>query len=258
MAGAVAQVDGAEPPPPPPPPPSPSKGVSDWGTLLRLCAPDWSMLLFAFASLAVAASGDALLPALQATALNSVLYADSPVPLRQTLVRLGAVGIGTAIFTGIRGFIFWVTGSRLVARLRATLFEALLKQPQEFHDTQGPGELSTRIASDCVKLGDVLTLNVNIVLRQIIQSVVGLCIVFRVNAKLGALVLAGVVTRAAISSVRRPRVPERAEATLTLTLTLTLVGKGRRERGTHHVVAPEQRGRVEGPLSRTRTVMHLS
>lgn len=58
------------------------------------------------------------------------------------------------------------------------------------------------MASDCVKLGDVLTLNVNIVLRQIIQSVVGLCIVFKVNAKLGALVLGGVVARACISSVR--------------------------------------------------------
>lgn len=116
-------------PRPRPPPPRPT-GVSDWGTLLRLCAPDWPLLLLAFASLAAAASGDALLPALQATALNSVLYADSPVPLGHSLARLAVVGVGTALFTGVRGFIFWVTGSRLVARLRATLFEALIKQPQ--------------------------------------------------------------------------------------------------------------------------------
>lgn len=104
--------------------------MSDWATLLRLCAPDWPLLLLAFASLAAAASGEALLPALQATALNSVVYPDSPVPLGRSLRRLAAVGVSTALFTGVRGFIFWVTGSRLVARLRATLFEALIKQPQ--------------------------------------------------------------------------------------------------------------------------------
>ena len=38
---------------------------------------------------------------------------------------------------------------------------------QAFHDEQGPGDLSTRLATDCVKLGDVLSLNVNIVLRQV-------------------------------------------------------------------------------------------
>ena len=105
-----------------------------------------------------------------------------------SLLRLAGVGIGTALFTGIRGFIF-ACCARLVQRLRSTLFDALLKQPQAFHDEQGPGELSSRLATDCVKLGDVLSLNVNIVLRQIMQSLVGVSIVLRINRRLACLVL---------------------------------------------------------------------
>ena len=177
---------------------APAKKVkTPWKTLLSLCKPDAAPLVTAFVCLAVAASGDALLPALQGAALNAALglgtdAAGSLAQLRPALVRLAAVGLGTAVFTGIRGFCFWVCGARLVARLRATLFDALLAQPQAlhdehgrcrsmsstlaliatlvvqaFHDEQGPGDLSTRLATDCVKLGDVLSLNVNIVLRQV-------------------------------------------------------------------------------------------
>lgn len=132
-----------------------AKRATPWGTLLKLCKPDVPLLITAFVSLTIAASGDALLPALQGAALNTALGLETQThsSLRTALIQLVGVGIGTAIFTGLRGFAFWLCGARLVARLRATLFEALLSQPQAFHDDQGPGELSSRLATDCVKLG---------------------------------------------------------------------------------------------------------
>ncbi len=177
---------------------SPKKrGGTPWRTLLRLCKPDVPLLSVAFVSLTIAATGDALLPALQGAALNTALGLETQAhaSLRLALLQMVSVGVGTAIFTGLRGFTFWLCGARLVARLRATLFEALLQQPQAFHDGQGPGELSSRLATDCVKLGDVLSLNVNIVLRQIIQSLAGIAVVMRLNARLAALVLGGVAVR---------------------------------------------------------------
>lgn len=153
--------------------PAKKKRGTPWKTLFRLCKPDLPLLVVAFISLTIAASGDALLPALQGAALNTALGLETQghASLRGALLNLVGVGIGTALFTGIRGFAFWLCGARLVSRLRQTLFEALLKQPQAFHDDQGPGELSTRLATDCVKLGDVLSLNVNIVLRQVRDGV---------------------------------------------------------------------------------------
>ena len=178
--------------------------ADEWRTLLKLCKPDVPLLVVAFLALSLAATGEALMPALQGAAINSAMSIESgmmtmPGGLRASLLRLAGVGVATALFTGIRGFIFWLVGARLVQRLRATLFDALLKQPQAFHDEQGPGELSSRLATDCVKLGDVLSLNINIVLRQIMQSVVGVSIVLRINQKLAALVLLGVALRAVFS-----------------------------------------------------------
>lgn len=142
--------------------------ATEWSTLFRLCKPDAPLLAVAFASLTVAATGEALLPALQAAALNAALDpASAAAGLRPALFRLGGVGLLTAAFTGVRGYVFWLTGSRLVARLRTLLFTSLIGQPQHFHDEQGPGELSSRLATDCVKLGDVLSLNINIVARQV-------------------------------------------------------------------------------------------
>lgn len=181
--------------------PAANKRSTLWGTLFGLCKPDAPLLAVAFGSLAVAAIGEALLPALQAAALNAVLYGAAPSGLRSALLRLGGTGLLTSLFTGIRGYVFWITGSRLVARLRTLLFGSLIRQPQAFHDEQGPGELSSRLATDCVKLGDVLTLNVNIVLRQVLQSVAGLAVVARLNGRLAGIVVAGVAMRAALSQV---------------------------------------------------------
>jgi ATP-binding cassette subfamily B protein len=183
-----------------------SRAGTPWKTLLRLCKPDAPILAVSFVSLTLAATCDALLPALQGAALNTALGFDTvgaggPLSLRFALTQLAAVGCVSAIFTGVRGFFFWLCGARLVKRLRATLFQALLEQPQSFFDEQGPGELSTRLATDCVKLGDVLSLNVNIVLRQVIQSAAGIAIVCRLNLRLAAIVLAAVGLRACLSNV---------------------------------------------------------
>lgn len=145
--------------------------ASDWQILLSLCTRDLPLLLAAFVALCFAAAGDALLPQLQSEALNVLLYTEPSsvsTTLRTPLIKLLSVGVLTALFTGIRGFLFWLSGGRLVKRLRAALFSSLLTKPQTFYDTRGTGELSSRLSADCIKLSDVLSLNVNIVLRQVL------------------------------------------------------------------------------------------
>ena len=177
-----------------------------WDKLFLLTLPDLPLVLVAFAALALAALGDASVPALQAAALNAALgfqgtQSATGVNLAHALTSLAAAGAFTAIFTGIRGYLFWVSGSRLVSRLRLTLFQALLRQPQVFHDEHSAGELSSRLATDCVKLGDVLSLNINIVLRQVLQSSIGMGIVAQMNARLAAVVICGLFLRSLLTTV---------------------------------------------------------
>ena len=133
-----------------------------------LTQPDLHLVFLALIALSVAAIGEALMPALQGSALNAALKLPTTGGnLSEHLVRLTATGVVTAVFTGVRGLLFWTCGARLVARLRERLFLSLLCKQQAFHDEQSSGELSSRLATDCVKLGDVLSLNLNIVLRQV-------------------------------------------------------------------------------------------
>jgi ABC-type multidrug transport system fused ATPase/permease subunit len=142
---------------------------------------------------------------LQGTAINSALGLQTPggggstMSLQEALLNLAFVGVATAVATGMRGMLFWICGARLTSRLRNTIFTALLAQPIAFHDSQSAAALSSRLATDCVKLGDVLSLNINVILRQVWQSVLGVAIVAQMNLKLAALVLAGVAMRGVLS-----------------------------------------------------------
>jgi len=126
--------------------------ISPWPTLLRLTRPDALLVLAALIALVLAATGEAMLPGLQGAALNAALnlQPQGDVSLHEALKLLAVTGVFTALCTGIRGVLFWFAGARLVARLRSVLFDTLLKQPQAFHDEQSPGELSSRLATDCV------------------------------------------------------------------------------------------------------------
>ena len=173
--------------------------VSDWRTLCRLASADWPLILAAFGSLLLAAAGEVLTPQLQSATLNQALLGGA-TGLSAPLRKLAIVGTLTAVATGLRGYMFWICGAKLVARLRDALYASLLAKPQSFHDERAAGELSSRLSADCVRLGDVLSLNVNIVLRQLVQTAGGMAFVYRMNAKLAGLVLVGVFARSAWSA----------------------------------------------------------
>ena len=79
---------------------------NEWRTLFSLCRPDFALYVLAFAAMTFAALGDALLPQLQAAALNTILLESGGATV-SALHRLGLVGVGTALATGLRGFVFW-------------------------------------------------------------------------------------------------------------------------------------------------------
>lgn len=64
-----------------------------------------------------------------------------------------------------RGGIFTVIGARVNVRVRQLLFDSLISQEVAFFDSTKTGDLTSRLGSDCTKVGDQVTLNVNVFLR---------------------------------------------------------------------------------------------
>jgi ATP-binding cassette subfamily B (MDR/TAP) protein 9 len=73
------------------------------------------------------------------------------------------------ITSGLRGFIFTITSTNLIQRLRNTLFAAILKQDIEFFDQTKTGEITSRLSSDITTVGEAVSINLNIFLRSVVQ-----------------------------------------------------------------------------------------
>ena len=92
------------------------------------------------------------------------------------------------------------TGQRYVARLRCQLFNAIIKQEIAFFDVNRTGELTNRLASDTEVIQDLVTTNLSMLARYIVQIIGCLALMFVLSWNL-TLVLLAVVPPVAIGAV---------------------------------------------------------
>ena len=84
---------------------------------------------------------------------------------------------------------FNIAGERLVARVRKTLYVAIIKQDIGFFDANRTGELLNRLSSDATKMQSALTTNVSIGLRTTAQAIGALVFLFIISWKLTLLMM---------------------------------------------------------------------
>lgn len=59
----------------------------------------------------------------------------------------------------------------LCTAARYRLFGVLLREPASFHDVHEPGQLTSRLTSDCYAITRCIATNVNIALRNLVQVI---------------------------------------------------------------------------------------
>ncbi|CAN0435971.1 unnamed protein product [Ectocarpus sp. 12 AP-2014] len=116
--------------------------------------------------------------------IDNVVEGGGDSEFRRSAMYLVLAAVSCAIFSGIRGCIFSVVGARVNVRVRRRLFESLVRQEIGFFDTTKTGDLTSRLASDCTKVGDQVTLNVNVFLRNLVMVVVTLLFMFYLSWRL--------------------------------------------------------------------------
>ncbi|KAG7364293.1 ABC transporter [Nitzschia inconspicua] len=121
--------------------------------------------------------------------------------LLEAIVGLGVTSTLAALFTGIRGSLFWIGGCRANYNVRVKLHRSLLLQEAAFFDTNETGYLLSRLNSDVNKIGQVISYHVNVVLRQFAQFVFGSIYLIKISPKLSLWTFAGIVLVAWLSAV---------------------------------------------------------
>ncbi|KAL7551061.1 hypothetical protein ACHAWF_014259 [Thalassiosira exigua] len=161
--------------------------------LISLVGYDSSLLVPAFGNLIAGAFMSSVIPYFYSSCISCVASGE---PNRDKLLwALGGLGLShvlEAVFTGFRGALFWIAGTRANYNVRVKLHRNLLLQEAAFFDNTESGFLLSRLNNDVNKIGMVISFHVNIVLRQLAQFLFGSFFLVRIHPKLALGAFAGI------------------------------------------------------------------
>ncbi|CAM9813320.1 unnamed protein product [Ascophyllum nodosum] len=92
-----------------------------------------------------------------------------------------------------------MVGGSVNVRIRRKLFESLVSQEIGFFDNTKTGDLSSRLSNDCTKVGDQVTLNVNVFLRNLVMVLATLLFMFYLSWRLSLVAFVSVPTIVVVS-----------------------------------------------------------
>jgi ATP-binding cassette subfamily B (MDR/TAP) protein 9 len=107
----------------------------------------------------------------------------------------------TAVSSGLRGGIFTLVLSRFYIRVNKLLFGSIIRQEIAFFDKHRTGDIVSRLTSDTSKMGEQVTLNINVFLRNAVTAL-GVCVLmFHISWKLTIITLISIPVVAIISEM---------------------------------------------------------
>jgi ATP-binding cassette subfamily B protein len=107
----------------------------------------------------------------------------------RTMWFMVAVVAVQSVSIGLRIYLFSVAGERIVTRLRERLYGHVLSQEVAFFDERRTGELMSRLASDTTVLQTTVTVNVSMVLRNVLLGAGGIVLMIVTSPPLTLLML---------------------------------------------------------------------
>mmetsp|Transcript_24675 Transcript_24675/g.51677 ORF Transcript_24675/g.51677 Transcript_24675/m.51677 type:complete len:826 (+) Transcript_24675:275-2752(+) len=161
--------------------------------LIRLVGYDSSLLVPAFGYLTLGAFMSSIIPHYYSACISCVAAGEpNKLKLISSLCGLGVSHVMEALFTGFRGALFWIAGTRANYNVRVKLHRNLLLQEAAFFDSNETGFLLSRLNNDVNKIGMVISFHVNIVLRQLAQFFFGSVYLLKIQPKLAMVAFAGI------------------------------------------------------------------
>ena len=165
---------------------------------------DYSAYIVApsFAFLTLGALTTSIIPHYYAKCIQVVATLDpSPTQVCHALIGLAVSCTLGALFTGLRGSLFWIAGSRGNYQIRVKLHRNLLLQEAAFFDSTETGYLLSRLNNDVNKIGQVISYHVNVVCRQLAQFLFGSVYLIRISPELSLWAFGGIAVVAYVSAV---------------------------------------------------------
>ena len=178
--------------------------------LFQLARPERGLLAWGVVLLAIGSVTSLLYPQGMRVVIDAAMGA-IPAPIarlglsRSALVNWSALAMAVvallqAAAAAGRFYLFTIAGERTVTRLRSDLYRRILDQEVAFFDAERTGELMNRLSGDATILQSAVSANISMALRNLVQALGGMVLLFVTSPILAAMML-GVVPAIAISAV---------------------------------------------------------
>jgi len=163
-----------------------SKSIS-MKRLRSVAKPEYTSLGWGLFFLVISSISSLIYPQVIRWMVDNVLQTKRLDLLWWSVGALFVVFILQGITSGVRYYLFTLSGERIVLKLRQRLFGNLMSQEVSFFDFHRTGELMSRLASDCTTLQNTVSVNISQGLRNLGQAIGGLGFMFYTSWQLTAI-----------------------------------------------------------------------
>ena len=117
------------------------------------------------------------------------------------LYNLYYYSIFTIIFTSIRGALFTYTQRNMNNNLKLLVYEKILNQPPSFYETTPVSELNDYIHHDTRLVTEIISLNINVLTRSILNVIITFYLIYEISYKLCILMVFLIIFNICISFI---------------------------------------------------------
>ncbi len=159
------------------------------GRVFRLAWKERTWILWGTVALALSSGTTLAFPKLIGDMVDGALASGDTGAVDQLALLTAVVFAMMGVATGFRAYIFTVTGERVVTRLRQQVYAHVMTQDIAFFDKRRTGELLSRLASDTAVIQNTVSVNVSMLLRNLVGMVGGIVLLMMSSPLLTALML---------------------------------------------------------------------
>jgi ATP-binding cassette subfamily B protein len=156
---------------------------------MSLSREEWPMLAKGMLFLIISSAALMVYPQYIKTIIDQALKTKDSSALNFAALTALAVFVIQSVTSSLRYYYFTLAGEKTVKRLRARLFSQIISQEMSFFDFSKTGELLGRLSSDTAVLQNALSVNISMLVRNFVQALAGITLLFYTSAKLTIFIL---------------------------------------------------------------------
>ncbi len=160
-----------------------------WRRLFGYLRPQWRLFAVAVGALLVSTLFGLMLPLVIGGLVNEVVTAGDADALDRILLMLVGITLVLAVAGFAQTWSLGVIGERIVARLRAQVFDRLVSLELDFYVRRRVGELISRLSSDVTQVRTMLTQTLTSLLSSVLSLVGSIVVLFLLSPDLLLVIL---------------------------------------------------------------------